>query len=349
MLPPDTRRDDRTGGVDLRAMSWVVACVLCAVGATGCGTLTRVALPSETVAQAPPSTTSAPAAAVPVSDVSGPTADSDAPAVPAETSELGDPEFAASAAAATDAVAPTDAAAPTAAQAGDTAATDDRFEHIVTLLLQSAQTPSDEDAIPEEYDPWERFNEKTFEFNRRLDRYVLKPVATAYDKVVPDRIQSMVANGFDNIRWLPRFLNSLLQAKWNGAAREFGRFLINSTLGIGGLFDIAKQEFHIEKSREDFGQTLGVWGAGPGPFLVVPLLPPLTVRDAVGFVVDGAMNPLNYVLPLWPVRLFMNAGEAINERSLNLELYQGFEETVIDMYSAVRHGYLQRREQLIKE
>jgi phospholipid-binding lipoprotein MlaA len=159
----------------------------------------------------------------------------------------------------------------------------------------------------------------------------------------------MIANGFDNIRFVPRFVNSMLQAKWNGAGREMGRFLINSTLGIGGLFDIAKQEFGFEKSREDFGQTLGVWGAKPGPFLILPLLPPLTVRDAVGFVVDGAMNPLNYVLPFFWDRLGMAAGDAINDRSLNLELYQGFEETVIDMYSAVRHGYLQRREQLIKE
>jgi phospholipid-binding lipoprotein MlaA len=230
------------------------------------------------------------------------------------------------------------------------AITDDRFDEMVSVLLaQSAPTLKDEDAIEEEYDPWEKFNEKTFELNRRMDRYVLKPVAKAYDKVMPDRVQNMISNGFDNLRWVPRFVNSLLQAKWNGAGRELGRFLINSTLGIGGLFDIAKQEFGLEKSREDFGQTLGVWGARPGPYLILPLLPPLTVRDAIGFAVDGAMNPLNYVLPLVWDRFAMQAGDAVNDRSLNLELYQGFEETVIDMYSAVRHGYLQRREQLIKE
>jgi phospholipid-binding lipoprotein MlaA len=233
----------------------------------------------------------------------------------------------------------------------EVAATDDRFADMVVLLLQSAPPPAsdDEEALPEEYDPWEKFNEKTFELNRRLDRYVLKPVATVYDKIMPDRLQNMIANGFDNIRFVPRFVNSMLQAKWNGAGREMGRFLINSTLGIAGLFDIAKQEFGIEKSREDFGQTLGVWGAGPGPFLVLPLLPPLTVRDAVGFVVDGAMNPLAYVLPFFWDRFGMAVGDAVNDRSLNLELYQGFEETVIDMYSAVRHGYLQRREQMITE
>jgi phospholipid-binding lipoprotein MlaA len=230
------------------------------------------------------------------------------------------------------------------------AAAEDRFDEMVSVLLaQSRPAARDEDAVEDEYDPWERFNERTFELNRRLDRYVLKPVAKGYDRVMPDRVQNMISNGFDNLRWIPRFVNSLLQAKWNGAGRELGRFLINSTLGIGGLFDIAKQEFGLEKSREDFGQTLGVWGARPGPYLILPLLPPLTVRDAVGFAVDGAMNPLNYVLPVFWDRLGMQAGDAVNDRSLNLELYQGFEETVIDMYSAVRHGYLQRREQLIKE
>jgi phospholipid-binding lipoprotein MlaA len=331
-------------------MSWVVACVLCTIGATGCGTLTRShvdALAPDATAVAPAEPSVAATSSVAVSDESQPGVAVNA------VRDAADPAGVSDVAGATEIADPVVTTSPTPpSDAGDTqavASTDDRFADTVALLLQTAQQPSDDDAIPEEYDPWEKFNEKMFEFNRRLDRYLLKPAATAYDKVVPDRVQSMVANGFDNIRWLPRFMNSLLQAKWNGASRELGRFLINSTLGIGGLFDIAKQEFGIEKSREDFGQTLGVWGAGPGPFLVLPLLPPLTVRDAVGFVVDGAMNPLNYVLPFIPDRFFMAAGDAINDRSLNLELYQGFEETVIDMYSAVRHGYLQRREQLIKE
>jgi phospholipid-binding lipoprotein MlaA len=324
-------------------MSWALACVLCTIGATGCGTLTQVSHVDALAPDAPavaPAEPSAVAASSPVavSDESQPLIGVNA--IPdtvdaAATTDLADPVV-------------TTSPKPRS-EAGDALDVEDRFADTIALLLQTAQPPSDDDAIPEEYDPWEKFNEKAFEFNRRLDRYALKPVATVYDKIVPDRIQSMVANGFDNIRFVPRFMNSLLQAKWGGASRELGRFLINSTLGIGGLFDIAKQEFGIEKSREDFGQTLGVWGAGPGPFLVLPLLPPLTVRDAVGYVVDGAMNPLNYVLPFFPARFLMTAGDTINDRSLNLELYQGFEETVIDMYSAMRHGYLQRREQLIKE
>jgi phospholipid-binding lipoprotein MlaA len=202
--------------------------------------------------------------------------------------------------------------------------------------------------VDEEYDPWESFNETMFEFNRRLDRYVLKPVAQGYNFVVPDRVQVMIANGFDNIAFVPRMMNSLFQGKFDGAVREFGRFLFNSTIGIGGLFDVAKME-GIEKSREDFGQTLGFYGAGPGPFLILPFFEPMTVRDGIGKGVDSFMDPLSYVLPFFWTRLGMKAGEIVNDRSLNLELFQGFEESVIDMYSAVRHGYLKRREKLIKE
>jgi phospholipid-binding lipoprotein MlaA len=217
------------------------------------------------------------------------------------------------------------------------------------LLAQSAPAPSaSADALDEEYDPWEPFNERMFEFNRRLDRYVLKPVAQAYNTVLPDRVQVMVANGFDNIQFVPRMMNSLFQGKFDGAVREFGRFLFNSTVGIGGLFDVAKME-GIEKSREDFGQTLGFYGVGPGPFLILPLMEPLTVRDGIGKGVDGFMDPLSYFTPFFWTRLILKVEETVNDRSLNLELFQGFEESVIDFYSAVRHGYLKRREKLIKE
>jgi phospholipid-binding lipoprotein MlaA len=214
------------------------------------------------------------------------------------------------------------------------------------LLQQSTET---NDALEEGYDPWEPFNEKMFTLNRNLDRFVLKPAARAYMVVMPEPWQVLIANGFDNINFVPRFVNSLLQGKWGGAGRELGRFLINSTAGIGGLFDPAKDYWGIPKSREDFGQTLGVWGSGPGPYLVLPLMEPLTVRDGIGKFVDGLMDPLSYVLPFFWTRLGMKAGDTLNDRALNYDLFQGFEESVIDMYSAVRHGYLQRRQQLIKE
>jgi phospholipid-binding lipoprotein MlaA len=205
------------------------------------------------------------------------------------------------------------------------------------------------DAEREEYDPWESFNEKMFAFNLKLDRYVLKPVAKVYGKIVPAPIQILINNGFDNIHFVPRFVNSVLQGKWGGAAREIARFLLNSTAGIGGLFDPAKDYWGIEKSREDFGQTLGTWGAPPGPYLVLPFLAPMTVRDGIGTAVDNALDPLGYYLPFVWDRIGMKLGDIINERSLNLDLYEGFQESVLDLYSAVRNAYLRRREQLIKE
>ena len=237
---------------------------------------------------------------------------------------------------------------PTTADGGEAAA-----GGIVTA--QAPTTPSEkidtETALgsdEEDNDPWEKFNEKVFEFNRQADRFVLKPVAKAYTWIVPEPFQVLIENGFDNISFVPRMVNSLLQGKWGGATRELSRFMINSTAGIGGLFDAAKY-WGIEKSREDFGQTLGVWGVSPGPYLVVPFLPPMTVRDGIGRGVDSFMNPLSYVVPFLWIGISLKLGEIVNDRALNLDLFQGFEESVVDLYSAVRHGYLRRREQMIKE
>jgi phospholipid-binding lipoprotein MlaA len=237
---------------------------------------------------------------------------------------------------------------PTTADGGEAAAGE-------ILTAQAPTTPSEkidtETALgsdEEDNDPWEKFNEKVFEFNRQADRFVLKPVAKAYTLIVPEPFQVLIENGFDNISFVPRMVNSLLQGKWGGATRELSRFMINSTAGIGGLFDAAKY-WGIEKSREDFGQTLGVWGVSPGPYLVVPFLPPMTVRDGIGRGVDSFMNPLSYVIPFLWIGISLKVGEIVNDRALNLDLFQGFEESVVDLYSAVRHGYLRRREQLIKE
>jgi len=199
----------------------------------------------------------------------------------------------------------------------------------------------------EEYDPWLRYNEPVFSFNREFDRFVVKPVATVWDVVLPDPVQRSLGRAFDNLGMPRRLLNSLFQAKLTGAGRELARFLVNSTFGLAGFFDVAK-EMGIEKSDEDTGQTLGVWGLGPGPYLILPFLPPLTVRDGVGWVADLAMDPLNYVLP-FPALAGMTGGRTVNDRSLNLELYQNVEETVLDLYTAVRNGYLQRRAKQIRE
>ena len=215
---------------------------------------------------------------------------------------------------------------------------------------QTAPSPPGppEEAEIEEYDPLEPFNEKMFDFNRGLDRWIIKPVAKGYNKVMPDVWQEGIANAFDNIAFVPRFVNCVLQGKFAGAGREILRFVVNSSIGLAGLIDIAKRE-GFQKCKEDLGQTLGVWGFGPGPYLILPFLPPLTVRDAIGYFVDGAMDPLSYFLPTLTAKLPMKAGDAINDRSVNLDLYQGFEESTVEFYSALRNAYLQRRHRVIKE
>ena len=217
-------------------------------------------------------------------------------------------------------------------------------------MAQAREATGDTDAeMIEAYDPWEGWNTKAFDFNRRVDRYVLRPVAKGYNFLLPDEIQTMIANGFDNVSFVPRVINNLLQGKIKGAGRELTRFLINSTAGVGGLFDPARDVFGVQKSRGDFGQTLCVYGVKPGRYVIVPFLEPLTIRDGVGKAIDGALDPLSYVLPLVWDRLAMKAGDIVNDRSLNLDLFQGFEESAIDMYSSVRHAYLQRRERICRE
>jgi phospholipid-binding lipoprotein MlaA len=198
-------------------------------------------------------------------------------------------------------------------------------------------------------DPWEGFNESMFSFNREVvDRLILKPIATGWDFIMPDPVQRGVHNFFDNLAVVRRVVNNSLQLKFNGAATELARFTINSTIGFVGFFDVAKDAFGIEQKDEDTGQTFGVWGMGPGPYLVLPFLPPLTVRDGVGYAFDAAMTPYTYFIPWWGTAAG-TATNTVNERSLNLERFERVAETTVDLYGAVRNAYLQRRAAAIKQ
>jgi phospholipid-binding lipoprotein MlaA len=218
-------------------------------------------------------------------------------------------------------------------------------------LGEFAQAPSrDEQEFDDEvteYDPWERFNRKMFDFNQKLDRHVLKPVAKVWNFVVPDLAQQSLANAFDNIAMPRRLINSLFQLKMKGAGLELARFFLNISMGVGGFFDVAT-ELGVPRSDEDTGQTLGYYGVGPGPYLVLPFLPPLTVRDGIGYGADGAMQPISYVAP-FAATVGMRGGQVVNDRSLNLETFEEFEQMTFDLYSAVRNAYLQRRQRMIQE
>jgi phospholipid-binding lipoprotein MlaA len=206
---------------------------------------------------------------------------------------------------------------------------------------------SDDTADGMDYDPWEPVNERTFYFNYNvLDRYGLKPAATVWDKILPEPVTLGLANAFINLDMPKRFINNVLQGRLEGANRELFRFLINSTVGVAGLFDVATR-LGLQKSYADTGQTLGTYGISPGPYLVVPFLPPLTVRDGIGYAADTFLDPLSYFIPF-----FANFGRAaarrINERAVNLHLYDGVEESSLDLYAAVRNGYLQQRQHSVE-
>jgi len=217
----------------------------------------------------------------------------------------------------------------------------------------------------EEYDPWEGYNVAVFNFNYKLDRYLIKPVAKFYNRLLPDAVQRGIGNLFRNARFVPRFFNNLFQGKLRGAGVELSRFVINSTVGIGGLFDPAKNWLELTTPDEDAGQTLGYYGIKPGPFLILPFLPPYTVRDGVGFAIDLALDPINwFLLPFIElanapkattgleatlINLGSRVGFIVNERSLNLETFEGVEEATLDLYTAVRNGYLQKRARAIRE
>ncbi len=222
--------------------------------------------------------------------------------------------------------------------------------HFTPAIAQMASPPEASVASDVfEGDPWEPFNERMFSFNRNVvDRLILKPIATVWDAVLPEPAQRSIHNAVNNLGVVRCLTNNLLQLKLAGAGREVTRFTINSTIGVGGLFDVAKNGFGIEQSDEDTGQTLGVYGLGPGPYLVLPFLPVMTVRDGFGFAADAAMNPLSYFIPTGAT-LGIYATDGVNERSLNLTTFEQAEESVIDLYGAVRDGYLQRREAAIKE
>ena len=216
----------------------------------------------------------------------------------------------------------------------------------VNLTALAASPSAGEDF---EDDPFEGFNEKMFWFNREVvDRYVLKPIATGWDFLLPDPVQRGVHNFFDNLAVVRRVVNNGLQLKFNGAATELARFTINSTIGLVGFFDVAKDGFGIEQRDEDTGQTFGVWGAGPGPYLVMPFLPPLTVRDGIGYAFDVAMTPYTYFIPWW-ASVAGTATNTVNERSLNLDRFERVAESTVDLYGAVRNAYLQRRAAAIKQ
>ena len=183
-------------------------------------------------------------------------------------------------------------------------------------------------------------NTKVFRFNLILDQVALKPIAMGYDWVMPDVLEEGIRNAIQNIRVVPRFANNLFQAEFKGAGIEITRFLINSTLGLAGFFDVAELAFDLKESNADTAQTLALYNIQSGPYVVFPFLPPMTLRDGVGTLANIALDPLTYVFPF--VQAGTLGGEIISDRSQNLELFDGIQAGTVDLYGAVREAYFQR-------
>lgn len=190
-------------------------------------------------------------------------------------------------------------------------------------------------------DPLEGMNRATFAFNDAVDRAVLKPVAKGYRFLTPEFARAGVNNAFANVGDVSVAVNNLLQGKAGDAVSDLGRIVVNSTLGILGLFDVASP-MGLEKHNEDFGQTLGRWGVGSGPYLVVPFMGPSTIRDALGRPVDGYAGYYRYVHHV-PTRNVLLGAELIAVRESLLNASQSLEEASLDRYQFLRDAYLQRR------
>ena len=196
------------------------------------------------------------------------------------------------------------------------------------------------------YDPLEPFNDRMFEFNRGFDRILLKPVARGYAAVVPPPVQNGIRNAIGNLDVVRKVVNNVLQGKPVRAGREAARFVVNSTLGVAGFFDMAER-LGLETDDQDMGATLGLYGLGHGAYLVLPLLPVTTVRDGVGTVADSLMNPIRWLTPYY-VPLSIRGVGLVNARALNREAFEQLERS-IDPYGAARNAYLQIRRRKLEQ
>jgi phospholipid-binding lipoprotein MlaA len=211
----------------------------------------------------------------------------------------------------------------------------------IPLLLGACATVGSNPA-----DPWEGANRKVFVFNDKLDTYALKPLAEGYRKALPQPARTGISNFFGNVDDVWVSFNNLIQGKPSDSLSDIGRFAINTTIGVLGLFDVAS-DMGLEKHDEDLGQTLAVWGIGGGPYVVLPLFGPSTVRDAGGLIVTHFVyNPSSEIGSI-PVRNTVTGLNVVNTRAKLLGMETTLDEAALDKYAFMRNFYLQNRRSLI--
>lgn len=209
-----------------------------------------------------------------------------------------------------------------------------------TLILAGCASPS---GGKNPKDPLEGFNRGAYRFNDTMDKAVLKPVAQGYAKVTPKPVQNMVHNFFSNLDDVIVTFNDLLQLKFAQAASDGTRVIVNSTLGVFGLINVANR---LEKHNEDFGQTMGYWGVSSGPYVVIPFLGPSTVRDGIGLYADTYPGPIsNMDDVVLRNRLYITKG--IELRASLLDTESVVDDTMLDRYSFIRDAYLMHRQSLV--
>lgn len=211
--------------------------------------------------------------------------------------------------------------------------------------LSGCTTAANQDLSVSEVDPYEDINRKVYAFNMTVDEYVAEPVAKAYKTVAPDVVRTGVNNFFGNLKTINTVINDVLQGKFQQSAEDSGRFLVNSTVGLGGLLDVAT-DMGLEHHEEDFDQTFAVWGVPQGSYLMLPFLGPSTTRGIPGAVLDTAANPATYVgMPAQALQVL----EVINSRANADGALKFIDEAALDPYVFTRESYLQWRNNLIND
>ncbi len=216
---------------------------------------------------------------------------------------------------------------------------------LLLALLQACATTGASVRAENPIDPMESFNRSVFNFNDSLDKAVIKPVALAYKKVTPAPVRTGVTNFFANITDVVSLINNALQLKRVETTDTLFRVTVNSLWGLGGIFDVAS-DMNIPKHTEDFGQTLGYWGVLSGPYLVLPVLGPSTLRDAGGLLVDFQADLVTLSTNV-PVRNTLTAVRAVNLRANFIDAGNVLDEAALDKYTFAREIYLQRRRSLL--
>ena len=217
---------------------------------------------------------------------------------------------------------------------------------MATVLVGCASIPAGVEPSPQ--DPWESFNRSVFEFNEGLDAYLLKPVVAGYRFILPEFVREGIYNFFSNYNDIYNVAYNLLQGKPGYAFSDLMRVAVNTTMGLGGLLDLATPG-GLEKHKEDWGQTLGVWGVPAGPYVVLPFFGPSNVRDTFGTVADLESDYLFRLLPDVALRNSITGLRVVNARNTYYEAGDLLDGAAIDKYSFMRDAYIQRREYQINE